>query len=421
MDYLVWGVLLILVPWSVGSPVMSHIKLDCKESHEIPPESFNSAPSNLADLKASLVTKEGNVMLNISWALNVDNTLKYVKATKFELSQNSIRCDYVPPMSEATVSKTEQLIWFHHVIYVFPADVYHIQALNVPTPPFENGISEKSVTIYAPRKPLPTPAKTRVRTTTPIPTSAPVCDERLKSSTILVSVSGGIIVCLLVLLLCFITYKRCRASFAFGWKKVATSPKVPVLVVYPAENSVFQWAVVALAEYLQQHGGCSVAIDMWQQGDIAKLGPMRWLIEQAMVAERVLIVCPQPSSQAPQKDTAPGASIPAAAQDLYPLVLNFVASQAKNCSELAKFWVVRLGENSTLASELKACRRFYLMKDLNKLCRCLQNQGQYNMKLSDFIFRHGKFISGDSTDKLCAAVQALNGQQASLTKGEKTV
>lgn len=67
----------------------------------------------------------------------------------------------------------------------------------------------------------------------------------------------------------------------------------PVLVVYPAKNSTFQRAVVALAELLQGHGGCSVAVDMWQQGKIAELGPMRWLAEQAKAAERVLIVCPQ--------------------------------------------------------------------------------------------------------------------------------
>lgn len=68
---------------------------------------------------------------------------------------------------------------------------------------------------------------------------------------------------------------------------------VSVLVVYPAENVAFQRAVVALAEFLQWHSGCSVAIDMWQQGRIAELGPMRWLAEQVKAAERVLIVCPQ--------------------------------------------------------------------------------------------------------------------------------
>lgn len=80
-----------------------------------------------------------------------------------------------------------------------------------------------------------------------------------------------------------------------GFKSLSTSPvvPVPVLMVYSAENSAFQQAVVALAEFLQGHGGCSVAIDIWQQGKIAELGPMRWLVEQIKAADRVLIVCPQ--------------------------------------------------------------------------------------------------------------------------------
>lgn len=91
--------------------------------------------------------------------------------------------------------------------------------------------------------------------------------------------------------------KSCGAKFgtSLGFKKLPTSPTVPVpvLVVYPADTSAFQWAVVTLAQFLQGHGGCSVAVDMWQQGKIAELGPMRWLAEQAKAADRVLIVCPQ--------------------------------------------------------------------------------------------------------------------------------
>lgn len=50
---------------------------------------------------------------------------------------------------------------------------------------------------------------------------------------------------------------------------------------------------MALAEFLQWHGGCSVAVDMWQRGHIAKLGPLRWLTEQVKAADFVLIVRPQ--------------------------------------------------------------------------------------------------------------------------------
>lgn len=90
--------------------------------------------------------------------------------------------------------------------------------------------------------------------------------------------------------------KVCGARVASCWccEELRLPPKdpVPVLVVYPAKNSVFQQAVVALAEFLQQHGRCRVAIDMWQQEKIAELGPMRWLAREAEAAQYVLIVSP---------------------------------------------------------------------------------------------------------------------------------
>lgn len=198
---------------------------------------------------------------------------------------------------------------------------------------------------------------------------------------------------------------------------MATSPAVPVpvLVVYLAENSAFQSAVVALADFLQQHGSCSVAIDIWQQGNIAKLGPMCWLAGQVKAAERVLIVCPQPGLSPPALDF-PGPSIPAAAHDLYSLILNMVASHAKNSTELAKYWVVELGEqrdkkSGNLALELRSCKRFCLMKDLNKLFRSLHAQRQDEVKLSGVFFRPRITFDEKKTGTLRTAVQKLSGHQ----------
>lgn len=90
------------------------------------------------------------------------------------------------------------------------------------------------------------------------------------------------------------TFKE-NLSRSLGFKPSYVSPivPIPVLMVYPAENAVFQQGVVALAEFLQWHGGCNVAVDMWQQGKIAKLGPMRWLAEQVKASDVVLIVRPE--------------------------------------------------------------------------------------------------------------------------------
>lgn len=238
------------------------------------------------------------------------------------------------------------------------------------------------------------------------------------------AIFGGL-ASLMILSFCYIIFKNCRSNFAtsFGFKMLPTSPvvPVPVLLVYPAENLAFQQAVVALAEFLQWHGGCSVAVDMWQQGKIAQLGPMRWLAEQAKAADRVLIICPQPSSQPSDSlsnHRLPELSIPAAAHDLYPLILNMVASQAKSASDLAKFWVVQLGEQRAkkpcnLVLELRACKTFCLMKGLIKLCRSLHAQRQDSKKISNLIF--SPRMEKNSV-KLREAVENLGGHRPSILK-----
>lgn len=117
---------------------------------------------------------------------------------------------------------------------------------------------------------------------------------------------------------------------------------------------------------------------------------------------------PQPSDS-PSNKSFPQPSISAAAHDLYPLILNMVASHARNSSELAKFWVVQLGEqqdkrSSNLALELRACKTFCLMKNLKKLCRSLHTQRQENMKMSNLLFIQGISYSEKSTVKLREAI-----------------
>lgn len=67
---------------------------------------------------------------------------------------------------------------------------------------------------------------------------------------------------------------------------------VGVLVVYPAVDSVFQNAVMAIADFLQSHRELNVIIDVWQRGSVAEHGPLRWLNSQVGCAEKVLIILP---------------------------------------------------------------------------------------------------------------------------------
>lgn len=129
--------------------------------------------------------------------------------------------------------------------------------------------------------------------------------------------------------------------------------------------------------------------------------------------------CPLLSQSSLQPSNFPEPSIPAAAHDLYPLILNIVAGHAKSANDLAKFWVVQLGERETkrpcsLVVELRACKTFCLMKDLVKLCRSLHMQREGGKKISDPIFGLG---IEKSAVKLKEAVENL-GRKKSIKFNE---
>lgn len=415
-----WSVLMILASGSfTHSSLTSHnISLLCEDFEGFPKRAAvkEVAPKPLSALNASLSVEDGRNVIDISWAIDIDSSIKYIDGINIIISPEQQKCKYNPSLAEAMnrslISVKQKQIWFHHRIRVFSdVDSYYVRACTLPLPP--RGFPGKSAVVMVPTTPDPTTSQ-NVSTHYIMTT---VTDEG-GHFPLLVPVGGGLIIGLVLLLCGYVTYKKVSASLAGGFQKVAAGPKVPVLVVYPVESVAFHGAVVALAEFLQQHGGCSVGIDMWQQGSVAKLGPMRWLQEQVQTAHRVIIVAPQPSPQ-PSSQTLlfPGVSMPpAAAQDLYPLALNLVASRAKNCTELAKFWIVCFGESRPLTYELQACRKFCLMKDLNKLCRRLQSQRKdgKNTKLADLLTRHADWSGRRCTEKLSAAVQALHGSQVNV-------
>uniref|UniRef100_A0A3Q1EZ08 SEFIR domain-containing protein n=1 Tax=Acanthochromis polyacanthus TaxID=80966 RepID=A0A3Q1EZ08_9TELE len=334
-----------------------------------------AAPSSLADLKVKLVTVGGRDMLNISWK-----------------------------------------IWFHFLVKASHG-FCDIQAANLPLPPLGSDDPDKYATIVIPRP----KGKVFFILFIYILSKSKGMEDFFD---VIVAVFGSL-AGLAILSSCYLIYKNYRSNVAasLGFQNLPDAVPVPVLVVYPAENSAFQRAVVALAEFLQWHGGCSVAFDMWHQGKVAELGPMRWLAEQVKAADRVLIICPgvETTVQCPPHHSFPEPSIPAAARDLYPLILNMVASHAKSAGELAKFWVVQLGERqdkkpSTLAPELRTCRTFRVMKDLKKLCEGLHDARQSDRKISDLLLRPGFSYSEKSAKKLKEAVEMLRGNQTSSSK-----
>nr|APM87154.1 interleukin 17 receptor B [Larimichthys crocea] len=422
-----FGVTLIICVSCVVAHAASHeIGLECKKFYGPPPVGTYT-PHPPMNLRVELVTMEEGYLMNISWAVKLDASTQFLTGTRILLDRQVYHCEYKPPLSISDLPGLKQK-WFHYLVKALSGR-NTIQVANLPLPLPGSGNYYEMTTIKVPKKPtrrltVPTVKTTAVEEITISPVPSRRGPDNVNFPSIAMAIFGGL-ASLMILGSCYIIYRLRGANFAtsLGFKVVPTSPMVPtpVLVVYPAKNSTFQRAVVALAELLQGHGGCSVAVDMWQQGKIAELGPMRWLAEQAKAAERVLIVCPQETpSDSPLNHSLPEPSIPAAAHDLYPLILNMVVSHAKNSNDLAKFWVVQLGKQhpkrpSNLALGLRACKTFCLMKDLNKLCRNLQSQRQEGKKIFDMIFRPG---IEKNAGKLREAVEKLDRHQSSIFKVE---
>ncbi|XP_047429692.1 uncharacterized protein LOC124999001 isoform X2 [Mugil cephalus] len=425
-----WEITVIFV-CCVAAQVTSHeIDVKCREMNGFPQDSSVACPSALAELKVELVMVEETGMLNISWAINIDASIPYLNGTRIGISgDSSYLCEYIPPLKETRL--TDQT-WFHH-LFAASHGFNVIEAANLPLPPLKSNYPNKSAIIMITEKQLqkrrttaPPEVTTAAVSTEPPPSE--VADQEGPSGVVVVCILGGVVSLLVLLSSCYAISRCCGSSNMpfLGFKKLPETHEamIPVLVVYPAENSAFQRAVVELAEFLQWHGGCRVAIDMWQQGKIAELGPLRWLAEQAKAADHVLIVCPQPSSQpshSPPSLSAPEPSIPAAAHDLYPLILNMVASHAKNASELAKFRVVQLGEQRnkkpcTLPAELRACKTFCLMKDLNKLCKSLRAQRRDDKETLALMLKPGVSHTEKNTVKLMEAIRMLREHQSSISR-----
>ncbi|XP_024149197.1 interleukin-17 receptor B [Oryzias melastigma] len=399
------------------------ITVTCETFGGFSPRS-SSPPSKVFALKVTQVEDQDHYVLNISWAINIDASIDKLEGTVIESSSEELKCTYSPSIAKTDLTGLEQ-IWFHYLLYVTHG-VEIITVHNFPLPSLGHGLYQKTSVLVPTKAVRTTPSETTAFLASVPSTETTEPDPKRTNIWIIFL---GITVALVLLSSCFVISYICRPNIAtrFGFKRLFPPPTVPVpvLIVYPAENSAFQLAIVELAEFLQCHGGCKVAIDMWQQEKIAEQGPMRWLAEQVTAADSVLIVSPLAKNTSPQlsfsnpQNNLPVISIPAATHDLYPLILNMVASQAKNASELSKFWVLQLDKkkrSNDLPLELRTCEAFCLMNDLNKLCKKIHGQTSNRKKLSFLQLRRGVDYSEKSTMKLRQAVERNGGKQQSSSK-----
>ncbi|KAI1892932.1 hypothetical protein AGOR_G00138600 [Albula goreensis] len=170
--------------------------------------------------------------------------------------------------------------------------------------------------------------------------------------------------------------KKSHSGFGELTGTIETNPPLSVLVVYPAENRVFQRAVLAFADFLQSQWHCRVVIDVWQRARMAEQGPMCWLTKQMEHVNKVIIVC------APRKEdrdieaahchlpSLRDHTIPASTEDVFSLAVNMVAGQAQSTTALRKYCTVHLGDKpdkNCLPAALRLCEAYSMMSDVEKL------------------------------------------------------
>ncbi|KAL6456560.1 hypothetical protein MHYP_G00351040 [Metynnis hypsauchen] len=282
--------------------------------------------------------------------------------------------------------------------------------------------------------------KTETTTTTTTQQPEPETEPKLQSTStqtqdntaMLISVGCAVAVAVVLILICWCQLRRLCTESGFskcGPTSVSTG-SVGVLVVYPAVDSVFQHAVMALADFLQSHKGLNIVIDMWQRGCLAKQGPLRWLNSQADQADRVLIILPpqhnntviSADTDCPKQVAVPGIpdyTVPASAHELFSLALNLVASSAHDSQQHHKFWVVRLGqgeEQSTVPVELRGCKTFSLPKDLEKLPQKLASRP--GERCSSLKCRMWSFQWRETSRKVRQALLQLDRSRPNCSKEE---
>uniref|UniRef100_A0A8C4TJ65 Interleukin 17 receptor B n=1 Tax=Erpetoichthys calabaricus TaxID=27687 RepID=A0A8C4TJ65_ERPCA len=149
-----------------------------------------------------------------------------------------------------------------------------------------------------------------------------------------------------------------------------------VLVIYSLETDTFQRAAVAFAELLQLHYHCIVFLDMWQKQKIAEMGPVQWLAAQKANAHFVIFLCPQAAGRGWNSgNDMIDETCTSSLADMFLLALNLFSADLKDSQNLNKYKVVHFDITApyqSVATVLRACKSYCLLKELGRLCKDLQ-------------------------------------------------
>ncbi|CAK6435491.1 unnamed protein product [Pipistrellus nathusii] len=328
--------------------------------------SHTLTPGDLRDLRVEpVVTKSSSILMNISWILRADASIRFLKATKICVSGKSnvqsygcVRCNYTEAFQTQTRPSGGKWTFSYIGFSVELNTQYFIGAHNIPNANMNDDSPSLSVNF----------------------TSPGCLDHLMKYKTQCIQAGRSVLNGWLPLLLAplaalwmlavGICLLRRHERISTSFPTTTLLPPIKVLVVYPPEIC-FHHTVCNFTEFLQNHCRSEVILDKWQRKKIAEMGLVQWLTTQKQAAEKVIFLLSNDVN--PVCDGTCGKSKGSHhenAQDLFPLAFNLFCSDLRSQTHLQKYLVVYFREAETKDdyNALNVCPRYYLMKDAAALC-----------------------------------------------------
>ncbi|ELK37004.1 Interleukin-17 receptor B [Myotis davidii] len=335
--------------------------------------SHTLTPGDLRDLRVEpVVTKSSSILMNISWILRADASIRFLKATKICVSGKShvqsyscVRCNYTEAFQTQTRPSGGKSK-LTHVSVMVPVTQESEGAVVQLTPYFRtcgnDCIRRKGTVVLCPQTDM----------------SFPLDNSR--------SVLSGWLPLLLLVPLAATGMLAAGTCLMWRHERIKTSfptttllPPIKVLVVYPPEIC-FHHTVCYFTEFLQNHCRSEVILDKWQRKKIAEMGPVQWLTAQKKAAEKVIFllsndvntVC---DGTCGKSNGSPGEN----SQDLFPLAFNLFCSDLRSQTHLHKYMVVYFREADIKDdyNALNVCPKYRLMKDSGAFCTELLHAEQH--------------------------------------------
>ncbi|XP_044789721.2 interleukin-17 receptor B isoform X6 [Bubalus bubalis] len=375
-------------------------------------------PGDLRDLqvetiKSNVDLEDSSILMNISWILRADASIRLLKATKICVmgkshfqSYSCIRCNYTQAFQTQTRPSGGKWTFSYIGFPVELNTVYFIGAHNIPNANMNEDGPSMAVNFTSPGcldhvmkykkkcieagslwKPNITACKRSANMVEVNFTTSPLGDRymALIQSTAVIGTSyvseltpyfhtcgndcirqrGTVVQCPQTAVSSPQDHERIKKT---SFSTTTLLPSIKVLVVYPSEIC-FHHTVCYFTEFLQNRCRSEVILEKWQKKKIAEMGPVQWLTTQKQAADKVIFLLSNDSTTCDgncDKEGGPCEN----SQDLFHLAFNLFCSDLRSQAHLHKYVVVyfREGDITDSYRALSVCPTYRLTKDATGFC-----------------------------------------------------